>query len=185
MNLILKVSKYRGDEKILVNGGTNIEKKPSWIEGPHILKKDGVYFLIAAEGGTEDQHSEVVFKSENVYGPYVSYEKNPILTQRQLDPRRPNPITSTGHADFVQTESGDWWAVFLGCRPYHPYEKEYYNTGRETFLAPVKWENGWPTINPGHEEVTVSLSFSDSSFDRFYRRSNEREFSDQRRVRFT
>ena len=84
---------------------------------------------------------------------YVSYEKNPILTQRQLDPRRPNPITSTGHADFVQTESGDWWAVFLGCRPYHPYEKEYYNTGRETFLAPVKWENGWPTINPGHEEV--------------------------------
>ena len=61
--------KVRGDEKILVNGGTNIEKKPSWIEGPHILKKDGVYFLIAAEGGTEDQHSEVVFKSENVYGP--------------------------------------------------------------------------------------------------------------------
>ncbi|MGA9408631.1 MAG: glycoside hydrolase family 43 protein, partial [Bacteroidota bacterium] len=142
--------KVKGEERILINGGTDINKKPAWIEGPHIFKKDGVYYLIDAEGGTADQHSEVVFKSTNVYGPYVSYENNPILTQRQLDPQRPFPITSTGHADFVQTESGDWWAVFLGCRPY---EDEYYNTGRETFLAPVRWKDGWPTINPGHEEV--------------------------------
>jgi xylan 1,4-beta-xylosidase len=143
----------KGDERILINGGTDIDKKPAWIEGPHIIKKDGVYYLIAAEGGTADQHSEVVFKSANVDGPYVSYEKNPILTQRNLAPDRPFAITSTGHADFVQTESGDWWAVFLGCRPYHPYGGEYYNTGRETFLAPVFWKGGWPVINPGYEEV--------------------------------
>ncbi len=67
-----------------------------------------------------------------------------------MDPKRKNPITSTGHADFVQTEAGDWWAVFLGCRPY---EEDYYNTGRETFMAPVKWENGWPIINYGRDEV--------------------------------
>jgi xylan 1,4-beta-xylosidase len=145
--------KVKGDNKILVNGGTDIAKKPRWIEGPHILKKDGMYFLIAAEGGTEDRHSEVVFKSAGVYGPYIPFEKNPILTQRSLNPQRPNPITSTGHADLVQTESGEWWAVFLGCRPYHSFGREYYNTGRETFLAPVTWENGWPVINPGHEEV--------------------------------
>jgi xylan 1,4-beta-xylosidase len=145
--------KVKGNERILINGGTNIEKKPVWIEGPHIFKKDGLYYLIAAEGGTADQHSEVVFKSDNVDGPYVSYVKNPILTQRNLDPKRPYAITSTGHADFVQTESGDWWAVFLGCRPYRPYEEEYYNTGRETFLGPVRWNEGWPAINPGYEEV--------------------------------
>jgi alpha-N-arabinofuranosidase len=46
----------------------------------------------------------------------------------------------------VQTPQGDWWAVFLGCRPY---EGDYYNTGRETFLAPVWWTDGWPQINPG------------------------------------
>jgi len=134
--------KVKGDERILINGGTDIDKKPAWIEGPHIIKKDGVYYLIAAEGGTADQHSEVVFKSDNVNGPYVSYKKNPILTQRNLDPNRAFAITSTGHADFVQTESGDWWAVFLGCRPYHPYEEEYYNTGRETFLAPCSGKAG-------------------------------------------
>ncbi len=142
--------KVIGDEEIIINGGSDINKKPVWIEGPHIFKKDGYYFLIAAEGGTEYNHSEVVFRSKKIEGPYISYEKNPILTQRNLNPNRKNPITSTGHADFVETESGEWWSVFLGCRPY---VSDYYNTGRETFLAPVKWKDGWPVINPDHEEV--------------------------------
>ncbi len=146
----LKVS---GQEYILVNGGTDITKKPVWIEGPHIFKKDGYYYLIAAEGGTGEWHSEVVFRSADVKGSYTPYEHNPILTQRHLDTKREFPITSTGHADMVQLPSGDWWAVFLGCRPYHPYDQNYYNTGRETFLAPVKWINGWPVINPDHEQV--------------------------------
>ncbi|HEX9975551.1 MAG TPA: family 43 glycosylhydrolase, partial [bacterium] len=81
-----------------------------------------------------------------------------ILTQRYLNPKRESPITCTGHADFVQTEAGEWWAVFLGCRPYPPVEENYYNTGRETFLAPVKWKDGWPIINPDHEEVQYHYS---------------------------
>jgi xylan 1,4-beta-xylosidase len=148
--------KVVGKERLLVNGGTDISKKPVWIEAPHIFKKDGSYFLIAAEGGTADQHSEVVFKSAKVDGPYVPYADNPILTQRHLDPGRKDPITSTGHADFVQTESGDWWAVFLGCRPYPPVKEGYYNTGRETFLAPVRWKDGWPVITAGEERVQYS-----------------------------
>jgi len=147
-----------GDERILVNGGTDITKKPVWIEGPHIFRKYGYYYLIAAEGGTGDRHSEVVFRSRGVGGPYLSYDKNPILTQRDLDPRREHPITSTGHADFVETESGDWWAVFLGCRPYRPFEKGFYNTGRETFLAPVRWEDEWPVITGEHERVLYSYA---------------------------
>jgi xylan 1,4-beta-xylosidase len=142
--------KVKGEEKILINGGVDISKKPIWIEGPHIFQKDGSYYLIAAEGGTAGQHSEVVFRSKRVDGPYVPYEKNPILTQRHLDRKRNNPITSTGHADFVQTEEGNGLAVFLGCRPY---EEDYYNTGRETFLAPVKWKDGCPVITEGEEQV--------------------------------
>jgi xylan 1,4-beta-xylosidase len=139
-----------GKERILVNGGVDISKKPVWIEAPHILKKNGYYYLIAAEGGTAENHSEVAFRSKDVKGPYVPYEKNPILTQRDLDPARPDPITCTGHADFIQTPKGDWWAVFLGCRPY---KDNYYNTGRETFMAPVRWKDGWPVINPDFKEV--------------------------------
>jgi alpha-N-arabinofuranosidase len=145
--------KVTGKEKILVNGGADISKKPTWIEGPHIFQKDSYYYLIAAEGGTGDQHSEVVFRSKKVDGPYVPYEKNPILTQRNLDSKREHAITCTGHADFVQTEAGDWWTVFLGCRPYRPFEEGFINTGRETFLAPVKWEEGWPIIVKENEEI--------------------------------
>jgi alpha-N-arabinofuranosidase len=77
----------------------------------------------------------------------VPFAGNPILTQRDLPRDRPNPITSAGHADFVQTPSGEWWATFLAVRPYGD---DYYNTGRETFLMPVRWEDGWPRITgPG------------------------------------
>lgn len=136
-----------GPRKMIVDGGVDSSKKPVWIEGPHLYKHNGFYYLMAAEGGTGDQHSEVIFRSRDVLGPYVPWDKNPILTQRDLRLDRNNPITSTGHADIVQLGNGDWWAVFLGTRPY---EGDYYNTGRETFMLPVTWEDGWPRITrPG------------------------------------
>jgi xylan 1,4-beta-xylosidase len=139
-----------GKEKLLVNGGTDLAKKPIWIEAPHLLKKGGWYYLICAEGGTGFNHSEVVFRSKAVDGPYVSYEKNPILTQRHLDSARKNPITTTGHADFVETPDGKWYAIFLGCRPYG---NDLYNTGRETFMVPVVWKDEWPTMVEGNDLV--------------------------------
>jgi alpha-N-arabinofuranosidase len=136
-----------GPRKVLVNGGVDFSKKPIWIEGPHIFRKDGYYYLSAAEGGTAEGHSQVILRSRNVTGPYIPFEGNPILTQRDLPRDRANPITSAGHAQLVQTQNGEWWASFLAVRPY---EGDYYNTGRETFLMPVRWENGWPRITgPG------------------------------------
>ncbi len=140
----------RGSESIIVNGGTDIAKKPVWIEGPHIYRIKGWYYLLCAEGGTGYNHSEVVFRSKDVQGPYLPWEGNPILTQRHLDPNRPNPVTTVGHADLVETANGAWHAVFLGCRPY---DGPHYNIGRETFLAPVRWEGEWPVITSGNELV--------------------------------
>jgi len=139
----LKTRTLVGPRNQIVNGGVDITKHPQWIEGPHILKRDGVYYLIAAEGGTGEDHSEVVFRATTPLGPYQPYSDNPILTQRDLDPNRPRPVTSSGHADLVQTAAGAWWAVFLATQPYAP---GLYNTGRETFLAPVIWKDGWPII---------------------------------------
>jgi alpha-N-arabinofuranosidase len=133
-----------------VNGGVDISKKPVWIEGPHIFMKDGWYYLTAAEGGTSVNHSQVVLRSKNLRGPFVPFAGNPILTQRDLDPARPNPITSAGHAKLVQTPAGEWFATFLAVRPY---EGDYYNIGRETFLLPVTWKNGWPIILPKGQAI--------------------------------
>ena len=139
-----------GPRKLIVNGGVDLSKKPIWIEAPHIFRKDGKYYLICAEGGTADQHSEVLFRSDSVWGPYVPFSGNPILTQRHLDKNRPNAIGTAGHADFVETSAGEWWAVFLATRDY---VDNVYNTGRETFLMPVRWENGWPIITTGDQTV--------------------------------
>jgi len=138
-----KAQKTIGPRTVLLDKGVNPAAKPIWPEGPHILKKDGWYYLIAAEGGTAEGHSQVALRSKAVTGPYVPYADNPILTQRGLPKDRPLPITSAGHADLVDTPDGKWWATFLAVRPYGD---DLYNTGRETFLLPVEWKDGWPVI---------------------------------------
>ena len=143
-----------GERKIVVNKGWRPQDKPIWCEGPHIYKINGEYYLMTAEGGTGNWHSEVIYRGKTPFGPYTPYEKNPILTQRNLDPARPNAITCAGHADLVQTAEGDWWAVFLACRPN---KAGFENLGRETFMLPVTWtEDGWPVINPDMEPVAMT-----------------------------
>lgn len=132
-----------GPPRVLVDGGVEPAKNPIWIEGPHLYKVDGWYVLSAAEGGTGPQHSQVVLRSRDVLGPYQAYAGNPILTQRDLPADRPLPVTNAGHADLVQGPDGSWWAMFLASRTY---DQRHYNTGRETFLLPVRWTDGWPQI---------------------------------------
>ncbi len=138
---------------VIINGGVRPEEKPIWIEGPHIYKHDGWYYLSTAEGGTAIGHSQVVLRSRTVTGPYEPNPANPILTQRDQPEDRANPVTSVGHADLVVDDAGQWWATFLGVRPY---EGDYYNTGRETFLLPVTWTDGWPVILETGVELPLS-----------------------------
>ncbi|MDY6945805.1 MAG: glycoside hydrolase family 43 protein [Pseudomonadota bacterium] len=132
-----------GPRRVLVNGGVDIASKPIWIEGPHVFKRGAWYYLMCAEGGTGPNHSEVILRAKSVWGPYTPYDGNPILTQRDLPKDRAHPITNAGHADLVEAPDGTWWATFLGSRLYDGVN---YNTGRETFLLPVTWKDGWPVI---------------------------------------
>ena len=149
-------SRTVGPAKLVVNGGVDLAASPVWIEGPHIFKRDGRYYLSAAEGGTSVNHSQVVFAADRPDGPYTPAPPtvNPILTQRDLDPARTRPITSAGHADLVRLADGRWWAVFLATRPY---AGDLYNTGRETFLLPVTWRDGWPSILAKGQPIPTSV----------------------------
>lgn len=142
-----------GPRHVLVNGGVDLAKQPIWIEGPHLYRRGEYYYLCCAEGGTSENHSQVIFRSKSVAGPFVPWVGNPILTQRGLDETVPDAVSSTGHADLVEGPDGGWWAVFLGCRPY---ARGLYYTGRETFLLPVRWTgDGWPVILPAGERVPL------------------------------
>jgi xylan 1,4-beta-xylosidase len=140
-----------GPRKIIINGGVDLAQKPVWIEGPHIYRRGDWYYLNCAEGGTSVNHSQVIFRSRQPDGPYTPFTAHPTLTQRDLPPDRPHPVTCTGHADFEIGPDGNWWTVFLACTPY---DGDHYNTGRQTFLLPVSWsEDGWPLILPPGEPV--------------------------------
>lgn len=135
-----------GTDKIIVDGGVDLSKKPIWIEGPHIYKKNGRYYLMCAEGGTGDWHSEVIFVSDNPKGPYIPASNNPILSQRYLNRDRKNMVDWAGHADLVEGPDGKYYGVFLGIRPN---EKKRVNIGRETFILPVDWTGEYPIFENG------------------------------------
>jgi beta-xylosidase len=110
-------------------------------EGPHMYKRGTWYYLMIAEGGTFEHHMLSVARSRNVWGPFESFEKNPILTADGSS----NEIQNVGHGELFQDEEGAWWAVALGVRN----RAGHYPLGRETFLTPVEWPSGgWPTILP-------------------------------------
>lgn len=136
----------KGTDKIVVNGGVDLSKKPIWIEAPHLYKKDGKYYLMCAEGGTGDWHSEVVFISDSPKGPFVPAPSNPILTQRHFPKERRNKVDWAGHADLVLGPGDKYYGVFLAIRPN---EKGRVTTGRETFILPVDWSGEFPVFENG------------------------------------
>ncbi|MFA9556776.1 glycoside hydrolase family 43 protein [Evansella sp. AB-rgal1] len=115
-----------------------------WPEGPHIYKVDDYYYLMISEAGTGHHHAVSIARSKTITGPYEGNPGNPILTHRHLG--KEYPIVNVGHCDLVETQHGEWWAVGLASRIYGGY---YRNLGRETYLLPVIWEDGWPIMSPG------------------------------------
>ena len=123
-------------------------------EGPHMYKKDGWYYLMIAEGGTEYGHCETIARSRDLRGPFEGCPSNPILSHA-LARGYQNPIQGTGHADLIQAHDGSWWLVCLAFRPLNGF---HHVLGRETFLAPVKWdENGWPVVN-GNGAISLEMN---------------------------
>ncbi len=129
-----------GDYKLAWKGAL---RDAEWPEGPHLYKKDGWYYIMHAEGGTGPSHAVCVARSKEVFGPYVGNFNNPILTHRHLG--KAYPVRYVGHADLVDTPEGDWYMIMLASRPCEGYT----GMGRETFLAKVTWEDGWPVVNEG------------------------------------
>ncbi|WP_226010899.1 glycoside hydrolase family 43 protein [Halomicrobium salinisoli] len=116
-----------------------------WAEAPHIYERDGTYYMLLAEGGTHTGHMVVAARADDPAGPYEGCPDNPILTQWG---RPREEIQALGHADLVRDGDGQWWLVCLGIRQRGPWPR-FHHLGRETFLAPVSWDDGWPVVNDG------------------------------------
>jgi xylan 1,4-beta-xylosidase len=120
-------------------------------ESPHLYERDGIWYLLIAEGGTYGGHCVSVARGPSPVGPWEAAPANPILTHRSTD----SPIQNTGHADLVQFTDGSWWMVLLGVRP-KGIGPGFHTLGRETFLVPVRWVDGWPV--PGDPTLDMATA---------------------------
>ncbi|MET9225725.1 glycoside hydrolase family 43 protein [Lentzea sp. NPDC003310] len=137
--------------------GTPGSKAP---EAPHLYQIGDFWYLLIAEGGTERGHAVSIARSAAPTGPFEPCPDNPVLSHRGTD----DPVQNTGHADLVQAPDGAWWMVFLGVRPGGG-TPGWHVLGRETFLAPVTWVDGWPVVGeivPGAESLSVERDEFDS-----------------------
>jgi xylan 1,4-beta-xylosidase len=143
--LDLKTGRLEGELKKIWGGTGGV-----WPEGPHLYKIKGRYYLVISEGGTSYEHCVTVARSDSPWGPFESDPANPILTHAGLPD---DPFQAIGHSDWVETPVG-WWLVCLGIRPQGG---RFHHMGRETFLAPFRFdENGWPVVN-GNERLVSEM----------------------------
>ncbi|GAA2302472.1 glycoside hydrolase family 43 protein [Streptomyces kunmingensis] len=137
----IRIDPYTGEtfgEPRRIWSGTPGAKAP---EAPHLYRIGDHWYLLIAEGGTERGHGVSVARGPAPTGPFEPCPANPVLTHRSTD----DPVQNTGHADLVQAPDGTWWMVLLGVRP-RGGSPGWHVLGRETFLAPVTWEDGWPVV---------------------------------------
>jgi xylan 1,4-beta-xylosidase len=118
-------------------------------EAPHLYEREGVWYLLIAEGGTHGGHCVSVARGPSPEGPWEGCPANPILSHRSTDAS----IQNTGHGDLVKSADGSWWMVLLGVRP-RGVGPGFHTLGRETFLVPVQWDEGWPV--PGDPALEMA-----------------------------
>lgn len=159
------MAEYDDEKKCIVSYPKRIWGGSSgrgWIEGPHIYKHDGWYYILCAEGGTGYRHCAAVGRSKTIWGPYEKDPEGLILTsspklekEYQMsmaeDRKHYNPgvvIQKSGHASLVETQTGELFAVHLCSRPYMPEQR--CSLGRETAIQKLKWtQDGWIRMADG------------------------------------
>ena len=126
------------------------------IEAPHLTKRNGYYYLMCAEGGTDYHHSETIARSRDIWGPYEADPQTPFLSA-YYDPT--NPLQKCGHASLVETQNGEWYLAHLTGRPLELGRRPLFDLnlygccplGRETALQKIEWVDGWPRVVGGRQ----------------------------------
>ncbi|MFW6218234.1 MAG: family 43 glycosylhydrolase, partial [Verrucomicrobiota bacterium] len=112
--------------------------RDAYAEATHLYRIGEYYYVMLAQGGTGPGHSVTMARARSFDGPFEPCPWNPVLTHRGTSRR----VQSVGHADLLQSASGDWFAVCLGVRDVNGISP----LGRETYLMPVEWRDGWPVF---------------------------------------
>jgi xylan 1,4-beta-xylosidase len=115
------------------------------VEGPHLYKRNGWYYLLTAEGGTSWGHACTLARSRDIWGPYELHPQKYILTSKDA------PVASlqkAGHGDIVDTPDGKTYLVHLTGRPITQARRCV--LGRETAIQEAYWsDDDWLYVKNG------------------------------------
>jgi xylan 1,4-beta-xylosidase len=141
------LQEYSSEERRLIGKRRTIFKGTAlgFTEAPHLYKRAGYYYLITAEGGTGWGHAVTLARSRQLEGPYELHPEKYVLSSRH----RPDvELQRAGHADLVETQSGETYMVYLCGRPLR--NRGRCTLGRETALQPMRWSSdGWLRTEDG------------------------------------
>ncbi len=141
------LQEYSVDERKLIGKRVKIfEGTPlGFTEGPHLYKREGYYYLLTAEGGTNWNHAVTLARSRNLTGPYEVHPDTHIMSARN----RPDAsLKRAGHGDLVEVPGGDTYLVYLIGRPLP--NRGRCVLGRETAIQKMAWgEDGWLRTEDG------------------------------------
>lgn len=110
-------------------------------EGPHLYKREGRYYLMWAEGGTESGHMENIARADEPFGPYEMCPGNPLITNRSTH----LTLQAIGHCDCAHFEADRTLMVFHGARNNAEYPAQGW-IGREPYGVWFEWCDGWPVL---------------------------------------
>lgn len=110
-------------------------------EGPHLYKRNGMYYLMWAEGGTESGHMENIARADNPFGPYEMCPGNPLITNRSTH----LTLQAIGHCDCAHFDADRTLMVFHGTRNNAEYPAQGW-IGREPYAVWFDWKDGWPCL---------------------------------------
>ncbi len=170
------LQEYSPDEERLVGPIRNIfgGTEHGLVEGPHLYRKDGWYYLLTAEGGTTWDHVATMARSRRIEGPYEVMPGNPLLTSKY---DMTLPLQRAGHGSFVETRDGAWYFAHLCGRPVMP--KRRCTLGRETALQALTWAPGdWPRLATGGNTPAVTVPAPDLSPHPFAADAKTVDFAD-------
>ena len=123
-------------------------------EGPNIMKKDGWYYITAAEGGTEYGHCVTMARSRSLWGPYEVDPKNPMLSSTGTE----CALQRAGHGQYITDLQGNWYMAHLCARPV---EGKWSILGRECAIQNIDWpESGWPRIQGADGTAQPKLTYT-------------------------
>ncbi|KAK1467032.1 glycosyl hydrolase family 43 [Colletotrichum melonis] len=135
-----KAGKLVGPKKNIFRG-----TELALVEGPHLYKRNGWYYLLTAEGGTAYEHACTLARSRDLWGPYELHPQKYVITSKDAPDAA---LQRAGHGDIVDTPDGKTYMVHLTGRP--TTEKRRCVLGRETAIQEAYWgDDDWLYVKNG------------------------------------